>query len=216
MLDVDWKAARPHLESVKQLWTSKDFDVVVPDAAAVEQYVEAMTDTRARGDARWCCVRIPKSPAVDWFAARNCLADVNFFGHLLASEAVADELDVVVPERPDPSLTVETGLSLDAVLAEELVHGGTRSFETTLDQQYGAYAEAKRLAEDCRDEIIEDRYEEVTIHRTREAWCEWFGEPVWNLTLVAVDRRYRWAWVLVVTDEGRLEAAAGQAASGAD
>ena len=215
MLDVDWTAARPHLESVEQLWTSKDFDIVAPDAAPVEQYVEAMADTRANGDARWCCVRIPESPAIDWFAARNCLADADFFGHLLASDAVADALGVAAPEHPDPSFTVESGLTLDAVLAEELVHGGTRSFETILDQQYGAYARGKRLAEDCRDEIIEDRYEEVTLHRTREAWCEWFGDPAWNLTLVAVDRRYRWAWVLAATDDGRLEAAARQA-SGAD
>ncbi|MEF8808186.1 hypothetical protein [Natronomonas sp.] len=32
-----------------------------------------------------------------------------------------------------------------------------------------------------------------------------FDHPSWNLTLV-VDRRCRWVWVLVATDEGLMEA----------
>ena len=95
-------------------------------------------------------------------------------------------------------------------------HGGSRPFAATVDQKYGTYGRAKRLAEACRDEMLEERYEEVTVHRTREAWCDWFAEPHWNLTLVAVDRRYRWAWVVAATDAGRLEAASEQAATDAD
>jgi hypothetical protein len=214
MLDVNWTATRPPLDAIDQLWSSKDFDVVDPDASGVERFVDAMNDTRASGDARWCCVHIPDSPALDWFAARNCLADAEFFGHLLASEAVTDRLGIEVPERPEPTFTVESGLALDGVLAEALVHGGSRSFDATVDQEYGTYAKAKRLARECCGEVIEDRYEEITIHRTREAWCDYFGEPQWNLTLVAVDRRYRWAWVLISTDDGGLEAAREQAAAG--
>jgi hypothetical protein len=216
MLDVDWTATRPPLESIDQLWTSTDVDVVAPEAPAVDRYVDALAATRARGDARWCCVRIPDSPALDWYASRNCLGDADFFAHLLADDVVARELGLTVDRRPDPPVTVESALSLDGLLAEHLVHGGSRSFDATLDQQYGAFAEAKRLAADCLDDVVQDRFEEVSIHRTREAWCEWFGDPEWNLTLVAVDRRYRWAWVIVATDEGTMEAAAEQAASGAD
>lgn len=215
MLDVDWTATRPPLDSIEQLWESKAFEPVAPDADDVERYVGAMAETRAAGDARWCCVRIPDSPALDWFAARNCLADADFFSHLLGSDAVTRELDLEV-ERPEPTFTVESGLALDGVLAEELVHGGSRSFAATVDQEYGTYGRAKRLAEACRGEMLEERYEEVTVHRTREAWCDWFAEPHWNLTLVAVDRRYRWAWVVVATDAGRLEAASEQAATDAD
>lgn len=211
MLDVDWTATRPPLDSIEQLWTSTQFDVVSPEAAAVEAYVAAMADTRANGDARWCCVHVPDSPALDWFAARNCLADADFFAHLLASDAVTRELGLPVAERPETAFTVESGLTLDGVLAEQLVHGGTRPYADTIDQKYGGYAAAKRLAEACRDDIIEDRYEEVTVHRTRESWCDWFGDPHWNTTLVAVDRRYRWAWVVVATDDGGLEAASEQA-----
>lgn len=216
MLDVDWTATRPPLDSLEQLWASTEFDVVAPEAEAVERYVDAMADTRANGDARWCCVRIPDSPALDWFAARNCLADADFFEQLLASEAVTGELGLAVPERPAPAFTVESGLTLDGVLAEQLVHGGTRSFAETIDQEYGTYAAAKRLAEDCRDDIVQDRYEEVTVHRTREDWCDWFGDPHWNTTVVAVDRRYRWAWVVVATDDGNLEAAGNQATADDD
>lgn len=216
MLDVDWTASRPHLESVEQLWASTEFDVVDPETPAVERYVDALAATRARGDARWCCVHIPDSPALDWFAARNCLADVDFFTHLLGDETVTDELDLPAVDRPDASFTVETALTLDGLLAEQLVHGGTRSFAETIDQEYGTFAEAKRLATDCCSDIVEDRYEEVTVHRTRDAWCDWFGHQHWNTTLVVVDRRYRWAWVAVATDEGRMEPAAAEARSDAD
>lgn len=216
MLDVDWTATRPHLESVDQFWASTDFDVVDPEAPAVDRYVDALAATRAAGDARWCCVGIPDSPAIDWFAARNCLADVDFFEQLLGAESVARALGVPAADRPAPAFTVESGLTLDGLMAEQLVHGGTRSFSETLDQEYGAFAEAKRLAVECRDDIIQDRYEEVTVHRTREAWSDWFGDPHWNTTLVAVDRRYRWAWVVVATDEGLLEPAAAEAERHAD
>jgi len=216
MLDVEWTATRPPLDSIEQLWMSSEFDVVSPEAAAVDRYVDAMADTRASGDARWCCVDIPDSPALDWFASRNCLSDADFFTHLLASDAVTAELTMAMTERPDVAFTVESGLTLDGLLAEQLVHGGTRSYAETIEQEYGTYAAAKRVAERCRDEIIEDRYEEVTIHRTRGAWCDWFGDPHWNMTLVAVDRRYRWAWVVVTTDEGLLEPAAAEAETHAD
>jgi hypothetical protein len=216
MLDADWTVSKPPLESIEELWTSRNFEVVSPEAAAVDRYVDALSATRARGDARWCCLRIPDSPALDWFAARNCLGEAEFFTHLLSAETLGRELGLTVKNRPDPAFTVESALALDGVLAEQLVHGGTRSFADTVDQQYGTFATAKRLAADCLDDIVQERYEEVTVHRTREAWCDWFGDPHWNLTLVAVDRRYRGAWVLVATDEGTMEAAVDEANAGAD
>ena len=203
---VDWGTPRPDGDRVERVWASASFEPVDPDAGGLEAYVDAMAATRARGDARWCCVEIPESPVLEWFAERNCLPEADFFRHLLGSEAVADALDLA-PEDPRPEVTVETALSLDGVLAEQLVHGGSRAYADPVDEEYGTFAAAKRLAEAARDDVVEDRYEEVTVHRTREAWCEWFGAPEWNLTLVAVDRRFRWAWVLVATDEGRLEAA---------
>jgi hypothetical protein len=56
----------------------------------------------------------------------------------------------------------------------------------------------------------------LTVHWTREAWCEFFGESQWNLTLVAVDRRCRWAWILVATDEGPLERTTSETAFAGD
>lgn len=82
---------------------------------------------------------------------------------------------------------------------------GSVSYEDTIDQRYGTFARANELGEAVVDDILEDRYEEMTGHRIRDRWAEWLGKPYWNLTLVAGDRRYRWAWVLVATDEGRLE-----------
>ncbi|MFQ3320582.1 MAG: hypothetical protein ACI8UR_001698 [Natronomonas sp.] len=212
MLDVNWTGPRPPRNTIERVWSSATFETVDPDTESVEAYVDAMAETRTQGDARWCCVEIPDSPVLDWFAGRNCLADADFFANLLGSEPVAAALGLD-PDDPAPTFTTETALSLDGVLAEQLVHGGSTSFGDTIDQQYGTFASAKNLAEACRHDIVEDRYEEVTVHRTREPWADWFGEPHWNVTLVAVDRRYRWAWVFVATDEGLVESARQQAAS---
>jgi hypothetical protein len=153
MRGVDWETSRPNGDRVERVWSAAWFETVDADADAVEAYVDAMAATRARGDARWCCVEIPESRVLDWFAARNCLAKADFFRHLLGSATVADALGVA-PDDPAPTVTVERGLSLDGVLAEQLVHGGSRSYGDTVDQEYGTFASAKRLAEEARDEIV--------------------------------------------------------------
>lgn len=213
MLDIDWAAGKPPVNDVEQVWASAEFEVVSPDAAGVDDYVDALSATRPRGDARLCCVRIPESRALDWYASHNALAEADFFAELLSSKAVRAGLDIDADPDLDPEFTVESALSLDGVLAEQLVHGGSKAYDETIDQQYGACAKAKRLAQGFTDAVVEDRYEEVTVHRTRAAWSDWFGEPWWNLTLVIVDRRYRWAWVLAATDEGLMEAAKREARS---
>jgi hypothetical protein len=207
MLDIDWAAGKPPVNDVEQVWASAEFETVSPDAAAVDDYVDALSATRPRGGARLCCVRLPESQALDWYAAHNALAEADFFAELLASEVVTTGLGVETDDDLDPEFTVESALSLDGVLAEQLVHGGSKPYDETIDQQYGACAKAKRLARSFTDAVVEDRYEEVTVHRTREVWSDWFGHPWWNFTLVVVDRRYRWAWVLAATDEGLMEAA---------
>ncbi|QLD86911.1 hypothetical protein HWV23_14645 [Natronomonas halophila] len=172
-----------------------------------------MSDTRPRGDARHCCVRIPDSETIDWYLANNVLAEANFFTELLTSKAVTAALGIDADDDADPTFTVESALSLDGVLAEQLVHGGSKPYVDTIEQQYGSCASAKRLARGFTDGIVEDRYEEMTVYRTRDPWSDWFGDPWWNFTLVVVDRRYRWAWVLVATDEGLMEAAKEEAHS---
>jgi len=211
MLDADWGVTRPDRDAIERVWSSASFERVAVEAPAVTSYVDAVAETRPGGDARWCCIEVPKSRTLEWFAARNCLAEADFFQHLLASAPVLAELGLDPEADPDgptpapaPEFTVESPLTLDGLLAELLVHGGSRSYGDVVDQSYGTAARAKRLARDAHDEVVQDRYEEVTVHRTREPWCGWFGDPAWNLTLVAVDRRYRLAWVLVATDEGPL------------
>jgi hypothetical protein len=213
MLDVDWESAKPGVDDLERAWASADFDVVSPEEDAVDSYIDSMSDTRPRGDVRCCCVRVPDSRTLDWYVSRNALAEANFFIELLSSDAVAEGLGIEADCGIDPDFTVESALSLDGMLAEQLVHGGSKPYSDTIDQQYGGCASAKRLARECADAIVEDRYEEVTVHRTREAWSDWFGEPWWNFTLVVVDRRYRWAWVLAATDEGLVEAAKEEAHS---
>jgi hypothetical protein len=207
MLDIDWAAGKPPVNDVEQVWESAEFEPVSPDVAAVDDYVDALSATRPRGDARVCCVRLPESRALDWYASRNALAEAGFFTELLSSDVVTTGLGIEADDDLDPEFTVESALSLDGVLAEQLVHGGSKPYEETIDQQHGACAKAKRLARAFLDDVVQDRYEEVTVHRTRAAWSDWFGHPHWNLTLVVVDRRYRWAWVLAATDEGLMEAA---------
>ena len=205
MLDVDWGAERPNRDTIDAAWRDASFDAVALQATEVDAYTDAMASTRPGGGARCCCIQIPDSPVIDWFAARNCLADAGFFDRLLGSDAVAAELDLDVSEPPTPTMTVESSLSLDGILAEALVYGGSVAYDDAVGELGDGMSGAKRLAERFRDVVVEERYEEVTVHRTCEPWCEWFGDAPWNFTLVAVDRRYRWAWVLVATDEGTLQ-----------
>lgn len=204
MLEIDWGAERPSRDAVEAAWEDVSFEPVDVDSARYEEFLEAMSATRPNGDARCCCLQIPDSPVIDWFAARNSLGDVDFFARLLGSSTLAAELEIEGFDGDVSDLTVESSLRLDGILAEQLVHGGSVSYDDVVEERNGAAA-AKRLTEQFRDLVVEDRYQEVTLHRTRRGWCSFFGEPHWNLTLVCVDRRYRWVWILIATDRGPLE-----------
>ena len=84
-------------------------------------------------------------------------------------------------------------VQFDGELAAWLLEGGL------LERVPIAASEAKRIGVAAVSELISDRYEAFTIHRTVTSWAHWFSDllcAIWVIT----DRERDVATVLCVTD----------------
>jgi hypothetical protein len=143
---------------------------------------------------RW---QLPDHPVLRSYARRQAL-DVAFFGHLLCSTAVRDDVpELQIPPRFDapPSFQVMSSLSLECDVANA-VHGGG-AYPTT----GGASArDAKRLAAEFCAALVADRFDEVSVYTSDQAWAPWFRGVAWDMSWFGVDLRDRTCWLLCKTD----------------
>jgi hypothetical protein len=98
----------------------------------------------------------------------------------------------------NPQLTALTEVfephSLDGILAGVIVSGGAyKSYR-------GPAAEAKALAAEAVDVLIQQRYEDVRLDATHEPWTPWFHNIAGDHTYVLTDRANAEVTILCITD----------------
>ena len=60
--------------------------------------------------------------------------------------------------------------------------------------------EAKRLAQKFCEAAFGDRYLDVWVFRSYEAWSPWFWDAAWDKTWIIADAEMSRVWLLCVTD----------------
>ena len=72
--------------------------------------------------------------------------------------------------------------------------------------QGGAYAEFSGTAREAMnvsgrfcDALFGDRFKEILLFKSHEAWSDWFCNVAWDATWVGFDKRESKVWLLCVT-----------------
>ena len=170
--------------------------------SALAALLDALRATRLNGAAVAGRVRAVGVSEPDlWFRTGSVVDADTSVRDLLTSGAVREVLpDLLVPEpwplAAPPRFAREPGdaLSLDGTLASILVAGGAYG------RFPGSAAEAKRLASAAVHDLVEDRYEDVALYVSWEAWSPYFRGVAWDATFLVVDRRDLAVTVLATTD----------------
>ena len=199
MLEKDFAQKHPTTAEIAT-WTA-DLTITFEDISheAVADLLTAFRQVFANGDARFASFIIGPSPVLDYYAVRDQLDEIEFWTCLLQHPAVLENLPWLGDtyfDIKDINFKPLSAYYLDGDLAETLVIGGayrSRRFPGTAE-------EAKILGLDFCSAIFENRFDELILRKSKDAWASWFKVGPWDNTWLGLDRRARRFWFLCATD----------------
>jgi hypothetical protein len=194
---IDWTKRVPSDEAIRSMWKKIIFSAVEPRLQTHPFLTALGKINNFEGNIVFQQLKGPTDPTFEWFASRNRLPEINFFERFLQSPLLSTSFN---PE-PEPPTAVyaakfemSSGFTLAGLLATDLFWGGT-----TLRFR-GEATEAKVLGDSFSTALIEDRFDEVTVYRTSEAWSSWFNEQGGDFTYLIVDKGTALISLLAFTD----------------
>jgi hypothetical protein len=164
---------------------------------AVGALLEAMRYVFANGGAQFASFILGPSPVLDYFAPRDRLDEIRFWSRMLQTPEIVEALpwlgDIYIGKQ-EIVFHPLSAYYLDGDLAETLMKGGAyRHFSGTAE-------EAKQVGLDFCAAVFENRYDELTVRKTKDVWANWFMHTPWDNTWFGLDRRARRFWILCATD----------------
>ncbi len=170
--------------------------------ARTQALLDAIRRTRDNGGVLHARLRAVDVRDEDqWFRAPTILEQDASFRELLDSDALRQALPELRVPTPYPLASPPRfvggwggSLTLDGELALVLVHGGAYT------RYSGTAAQAKALAREAVDELVQDRHEDFDVYSSEEPWTPWFFDVAWDQTWFLVDRRRLEVTVLCMTD----------------
>jgi hypothetical protein len=196
MLEPQWKQERPDFVARQKLWEKAVFEADTLSSPIVDELLRELGNTHVNGGAlfgRFCFL---DDPVIHWFISRNRFDELDFFEHFLTSDAVREVLPSLKAPASLNSIKWEwwSPYLLGGDLARTLMFGGAyRKYEK-------GGRSAKDLGEGVCSDLFGDRFEDVRVLRTGDAWSGWFRKIAWDMTWVGVDKRDLKIWVLCLTD----------------
>ena len=164
---------------------------------AVDDLLEALRTIYANGKAAFVSFFIDPHPILDYFAARDQLDEQQFWTKILSSPLLLDHLPWLgagYAGSLDERFLPLSPYYFDGDLAQTLMKGGAyRRFS-------GMAAEAKELGLRFCADVFDNRFDEVLLRKSKDAWAEWFMVGPWDNTWLGLDRRARRLWLLCATD----------------
>ncbi len=197
MLVRDYDQRPPASDAVKGLLPDLQVTYEETQIAAVDDLLAAMRIIYANGDAQYASFFLGPSAVLDYFAPRDQLDEIDFWRRMLESDAVAQQLpwlgDTYFDRRP-VTFHPLSAYYLDGDLAETLMKGGAYL------RFPGTAAEAKGLGRDFCTAVFANRFDEMLLRKTKDAWAAWFEMAPWDNTWLGLDRRTRRFWLLCTRD----------------
>jgi hypothetical protein len=197
MLEPDWNQERPTEQEIADMWKTITFIPFSLNSKVKDDMVAKIESILVNGGCIFKSFKITENKVFDWFVSRNRLDEANFFSEFLTAKEVTAELEdyigKIYVDRLD-KLEWGNAFTLDGELASLLVTGGA------YERFQGTPKAAKNLAFQFCKELYEERYTDVLIYRSYEAWADWFMEIAWDTTWFILDKTNRVIHLLCVTD----------------
>lgn len=197
MLDRDLGQKHPSAQAVEAVTAGLAITYEDSESEAVDAMLAAMRHVFANGRAEYASFLIGPSPVLDYFAVRDQLDEIQFWTRMLQAPAVVDQLPWLGETYFDIKKVSFDALSafyLDGDLAQTLVKGGAYL------RFPGTAEEAKDLGSDFCAGVFDNRYDELILRKSKDAWAGWFFVAPWDNTWLGLDRRHRRFWILCSTD----------------
>ncbi|HEX8812811.1 MAG TPA: hypothetical protein VF742_12540 [Terracidiphilus sp.] len=212
LLEPNWNQEKPTWQDARKMCNEVTLVPFAIESEQVADILERLRTDRSNGGALLKAVRVGASDIFDWFASRNRLLENEILSSLLRRNEIKDLLPELLIQTDSSShqdghktgacaITSSSGFNfdnpflLDGQLAQNLFAGGAYPPEVKIDGRT-----AKRLATDFCEAVFGQRYEDVCLYTSYEAWTPWFYGIAWDWTAVLFDRRNRTIWILAVTD----------------
>lgn len=85
-------------------------------------------------------------------------------------------------------------LTLDGDFAQHLVRGGA------YEDFKGTMAGVKEIGRKFSEYIFQNRFEEVKLFSSEDAWTQWFFDIAWDKTWIILDEGEQKLWIICITD----------------
>lgn len=208
ILKPDWNQAKPTWQDSRDMIARIQIAQIEVHLDPVRTVLDEIRRSHDNGDALLTAFSVGSSTTFDWFASRNRLLEFDLLPRLLVREEIRQSMaDLQIPTacpqtaQAENCVTsaafgfkMESSFSFDCHLAYTLYSGGAYSHPT------GDGRAAKQQAIDFCDALFQQRYSEVSLFNSFEAWTPWFHGIAWDWTAVLFDLRQRVLWFLAVTD----------------
>jgi len=208
LLETDWNQPRPELDEVLSMCDRIELKVIQARSDAVTQVLQCLRESHCNGGATFATVALGPDRVLDWFASRNRWLEWEILPRLLRREPITSflaELQIgSLQGSPGEGGTCSTSgtdgfcmdnaFLFDGQLAACLYFGGAYT------RPVGDGRTAKQMALGFCEALFQQRFSEVSLFTSREAWTPWFHCIAWDWTAVLFDRRDRSLHILAVTD----------------
>jgi hypothetical protein len=191
---------------VKPLLARVAFKLVAAEHPAFERLLEGFRQSYVNGDARLACFEVSGEDAAAWLSQPRRKATLSYgdLSPLLRSPALFQFHPTLGPQLlapiDDVIFMTSSAFRLDGEIAEWLWSGGAYNGYGPDCSFQGTPGDAKRLALDACSAMFGDRYDDVSVDYSGDAWSEFFYTVAWDLTWVVMDRGASRVWLLCVTD----------------
>ncbi|MEN9621160.1 MAG: hypothetical protein RL499_1353 [Actinomycetota bacterium] len=198
---IDPGEPRPSLPDLIASWREFEWEARPFRHDAMDRFLGELSRINTLGGyqfGRWRARRFPAEAS--WFVSRNMTTYYELFRVLFDDPLIRSDLAALqIPTdlsnfRGTLHEERHGALMLDGMWAGLLIDGGAYAkFE-------GSHRDAKGLAGEAVESLIEGRYEDFRLDTSDSAWTPWFRDVAWDRTFVLTDRANAEITVLCVTD----------------
>ena len=178
----------PQFEDRARMWAELEIDVRNPTAEAVAIYCDHLRQAYSNGAVRFQTFHVSPHSVFDWYASRNQLHEMGFFGKIWSVRPV----EAMMPEPPFDLNFYATEVFSGST---PFVLGGTVASVLAFGGAYGRHEpgslHASQIGAAAAGALICDRFDDVLVYETHTAWSPFFRDVARDYTWVVLDKRER-------------------------